>query len=183
MRPRMKHVLSQDMNEAMQVPALCNNGQPTEQSHNHVTKPWCWSIGSPFATRKCCAYPAELDIFSWPSLTITQVSTSSHPNMPSTMSFNNTHTTGMTVSTFLRDEKRSCKELQKKILSESHQSSANAVAQNADKSHKRTCQPPYPKAKASSSKPRTTEQKLAIRTSLQKSSGKRNAAVKCSKDT
>lgn len=49
--------------------------------------------------------------------------------MPTTMSSNNTRATGMKVSTFLRDEKRSCKELQKKILSEPHRGSASLVAQ------------------------------------------------------
>ncbi|KAG9566205.1 hypothetical protein KCU71_g3946, partial [Aureobasidium melanogenum] len=36
--------------------------------------------------------------------------------MPSTMSSNSAHSTGMKVSTLLRDEKKSCKQMQKKIL-------------------------------------------------------------------
>ena len=67
---------------------------------------------------------------------LTQVSISAVPNMPTTMSSNNSQATGVKVSPFLRDEKRSCKELQKKILSKSHRISAMQVAQTADKSHR-----------------------------------------------
>ena len=41
--------------------------------------------------------------------------------MPSTMSSNSAHSTGMKVSTLLRDEKKSCKQMQKKILSKQDQ--------------------------------------------------------------
>ena len=52
-----------------------------------------------------------------PSLILTQVSTSTISSMPTTMSSNSVAPIGVKISTFLRDEKNSCKQIQKKILS------------------------------------------------------------------
>jgi hypothetical protein len=49
---------------------------------------------------------------------LTRVSISTLFSMQTTMSANNTQSTGVKISTFLRDEKKSCKQMQKKILSE-----------------------------------------------------------------
>lgn len=146
----------------------------------HVTRPWCWSIGSPSATRILCL-PCCVKYPSRPSMVLTQVSISASSIMPTTVSSNNAQATGMKVSTFLREEKRSCKDLQKKILSETSQGPAK-VAQTADKKQ-RTCHSPYPKEKASASKPSTTEQKWESPMSSPKCSGRRRGAVQTSKDT
>jgi hypothetical protein len=80
---------------------------------------------------RCVIYPR------CPFLTLTRVSISAFFIMPTTMSSDNTHSTGFKVSTFLRDEKNSCKQLQKKILSESNLTQSWGCSTNADKSHRR----------------------------------------------
>lgn len=104
----------------MQVAAKCNKGQPVE---------WLYSTSQDLDLEHrlsdsnkeklclpCCArYLTSL------ALVLTLIPQHSFSNMPSTMSSNSTHSTGLKVSTFLRDEKKSCKQMQKKILSKQDQ--------------------------------------------------------------
>ena len=119
----------------MQVPATRNKGQPTKQLHNHVTRLGCWSIGSPTATRKYCAYHTVPDIFpTLPFFSLQSASprspTCRPPCRPTTVKWR-----AWKYQPFFATKKDPAKSYRRRYWV-SHQDYASSVAQKADKSHR-----------------------------------------------